>query len=199
MRSSVSREDAWGKPGTGSTGACRTCMAIHAPGPRLLVSSPALRRRPRRRWLPGGTLSVVPLVDLMLVLVLYLLPQFTTSGETTCLCDFDVPDATNTASLERAPIVAIVGDHVTLGVGGTGRRVDGPGREDLQALTDDLLTLRRNWSLIHPAETPSPSWVLQADRRTDFRLVRAVFAACAKAGYTNGQLLVRKQVPSWTL
>ena len=86
-----------------------------------------------------------------------------------------------------------------LDVGGAGRLVGSPDGEDLHLLTEDLQTLKRNWALIHPGLPQTGSWVLAADRRTDYRVVRAVFAACAEAGFTNGQLLVSKTVPPWTI
>jgi len=79
-------------------------MPVHAPGPRLLTTKAC---KHRRRWVGRPSIVILPLIDLMLVLTLFLLPQFGGSGELCCVHTFELPEATNTAELERAPIVTI--------------------------------------------------------------------------------------------
>lgn len=161
-------------------------MPVHAPGPRLLAAP--TRGRPRRRSVGRANLLLLPFIDVMLVLLLFLLPQFDLSLAT-CMCGpsweaWEVPYAehTNPSWGGRAPLVEIRDGRVHIwGYGRAG---------DLATLKEDLEPLTRNFALIHPGEPRPTSFVLLADRRTEYRLIRQVFAAFAEAGFPNGQLIV---------
>ena len=92
-------------------------MAIHAPTPRLLESIPL--RFVRERTSGGGRKSVdtqitlVPFIDFLIVLVVFLLANF---GDQVVAQtdDMRLPDGVNTATLVEAPVIAINRHRISL-------------------------------------------------------------------------------------
>lgn len=178
-------------------------MAIHAPGARLRIAVPlsfvgASRGKHARARMPGSGMNLTPFVDLLVLLVVFFLPQFHPSGELPCACKDRVrlPVAARWSDLEAAPVVRVAGDNITL----DGRlvlaidldEVDAPPpdprlvRVPIAALHDQLVTLKNNFRLLHPNNDAFLGMVnLQIDRRVDFQLVKRVMYTCRLAGYDN--------------
>ena len=57
--------------------------------------------------------------------------------------------------------------------------------ERIEQLVQDLETLKRNWSILHPAEPFHGNVILHADVDVDFRVVKKVMFSAAQAGYQN--------------
>ena len=170
-------------------------MSIRAPGPRLLRSIPLqfIDTSNRKRRSVDAQITLIPFIDLLLTVVVFLLMSFSATGDIGVVGD--LPDAEHAdADLELAPIVAIDEHHVL---------VDGHRVADTQALladarlsrieplVHDLETARRNFDLLHPHEEFAGSVVVQADRDVDFRALRKVLFSVAQAGYGGTQLAVR--------
>lgn len=168
-------------------------MPIHKPDRVLLHNVPL--KFVRSKVAGGGRKSVdqniplVPFIDFLITLVVFLLSSFSASGELLSQRpNLVMPNAANAIDLEIAPIVAIDGRVITL----DGRRMADtqtlaatPGLERIEQLVTDLETLRRNWSILH-ARDPFPGTVIvQADRGIDFRVIKKVMFSAAQAGYTN--------------
>lgn len=179
-------------------------MAISVPGVRLAAAVPLLfvsatrARRSHSRAPGGGLLNLTPFVDLLVLLVVFFLPQLHASAALTCTCKAPVRlpmVAHHFRDLEAAPIVTISGDAVTL----DGRvvltidldEVDAPppdprlGRQPIAALHEQLVTLKQNFRLLHPDADFLGMVNLQIDRRVDFQLVKRVMYTCRLAGYDN--------------
>lgn len=173
-------------------------MAIARPGAQLLTHVPLTFVRTR---LAGGgrkgvdaAIPLVPFIDFLIVLVVFLLSSFDASGELPCQF-VALPSATNASDLELAPVVAIDARTVTL----DGRRVADThtlagtaGAQRIDALVSDLETIHRNWSLLHPHDAFPAAVILQADRSVDMRVVRAVMFSAAQAGYANVSFAVSR-------
>jgi biopolymer transport protein ExbD len=182
-------------------------MTIHEPGVRLLKHIPLKfvggKHAHGGKHATNADLNLTSMIDFLTVVVIFLLMSFAASGElATIQQGLQLPDAANTRMLERAPIIAVTKDVITLDVGGSGRRIaDVPSlmRESgasgdwrIENLVQDLETLKRNWSMIHPREPFPAAVVLQADRSIDFRVLKKVMYSCAQAGYANISFLVNK-------
>jgi len=168
-------------------------MPIHKPDRVLLHHVPL--KFVRSKVAGGGRKSMdsqiplVPFIDFLITLVVFLLSSFSASGELLSQRpNLVMPNATNAIDLELAPIVAIDGRVVTL----DGRRMAdtqtlaaAPGLERIEQLVTDLETLRRNWSILHAREPFPGTVIVQADRSIDFRVVKKVMFSAAQAGYTN--------------
>jgi biopolymer transport protein ExbD len=143
------------------------------------------------------SISLVPFIDFLIVLVVFLLMSFSASGELLASQpNLRMPDAVNADMLEPQPVIAINPQVVTL----DGRRMAdtqslaaGPQLERIEALVQDLETQKRNWSVLHP-QTPFPgAIILQADQSIDFRVIKKVMFSAAQAGYANISFAVNKK------
>ncbi|MCS6798355.1 MAG: biopolymer transporter ExbD [Myxococcota bacterium] len=143
------------------------------------------------------SIPLVPFIDFLIVLVVFLLMSFSASGELLAQQpNLRMPDATNVAELEIAPIIAINPQVVTL----DGRRMAdtqtlaaNPQMERIEQLIQDLETLKRNWSILHPNETFRGDVIIQADRNIDFRVIKKVMFSAAQAGYANVNFAVNRR------
>jgi biopolymer transport protein ExbD len=174
-------------------------MAIRRPGPRLLRGVPFafVRARDGGRKAVDASIAMVPFIDCLVVLVVFLLTFFTASGQ---LCGgsraLAMPDAVHAVDLEIAPIISVSPRSVRL----DGRRMADVATlremaepEIIDALVADLGTLARNWEILHPGD-PFPSTVIvQADRGTDYRVLRHVLHSVATAGYANVSFAVYRR------
>jgi biopolymer transport protein ExbD len=172
-------------------------MAIVIPGKR-----PAKRLRGSR--ILGGKLArgsrstntelnVVPMVDIMTMLVLFLLQQFSATGEVLYMQkDIVLPQARHGQEIEPAPVVAISGDALVL----TGARIAGLAELEkdpyltIPALEEKLRDERKRWEYVHQNDPDrARRWKgelnLQADVKVPFRIVKRVMYSAAQAGYPN--------------
>jgi biopolymer transport protein ExbD len=142
------------------------------------------------------SIPLIPFIDFLIVLVVFLLISFSASGELLAQKpNLVMPKAANVVNLEIAPIVAIDPIDVTL----DGRRmVDTPSLaadpkvERIEQMIQDLETLKRNWSILHPQEPFPGQIVLQADVSIDFRMVKKIMFSAAQAGYANVSFAVNR-------
>jgi hypothetical protein len=124
---------------------------------------------------------LAPLLVIELVIVLYLLPQ---SGgvSLTCTCSpIRVPRASNGAELEAGPVLSVRANELVL---------DGRPIITVAELTAQLVTLRNNWHLLHPVDSFSPFYVLDAAPEVTSGRIVAAQRAAAAAGFTRPQYLV---------
>lgn len=175
-------------------------MAIHKPGRVLLHHIPL--KFVQKKVSGGGRkaadheIPLVPFIDFLITLVVFLLTSFSASGELLAQQpNLKMPDAANAVDLEIHPIIAVNPDVVTL----DGRRMaDTPTLaadarvERQENLIGDLETMKRNWSILHPSEPFSGTVILQADRNIDFRVIKKIMFSAAQAGYSNVSFAVNR-------
>lgn len=172
-------------------------MAIHKPQRELLAAVPLRFVRSRVRG--GGRKSVdssitlVPFIDLLVSLVVFLLASF---GANETSADVRLPAAQHASALEQAPVIVVSGNVVTLEghqVADVASLQARPALERIEALVTGLETARQNWVILHPS-SPSPATViLQADEGVDYRVVRKVVYSATQAGYPNVSLAVQRR------
>jgi biopolymer transport protein ExbD len=171
-------------------------MAIVQPGKR-----PA-KRLQRSRVLGGkivrgrkatnADLNVVPMVDMMTMLVIFLLQQFSATGEVLYMQkDIKLPDARHGQMIEQAPTVAISAEQVVVAgqkVANVSDLETDAGYLNIPALEERLREDRKRWDFIHQSD-PNRKWDgivnIQADQKVPFRIVKRVMYSCGVAGYFN--------------
>jgi biopolymer transport protein ExbD len=175
-------------------------MAIHRPGKVLLTRVPL--KFVRKKVAGGGRKSMdheiplVPFIDFLITLVVFLLTSFSASGELLAQQpNLKMPDARHVVDLEIQPIIAINPDVITL----DGRRMADTRTlaaeaqvERMEQLIQDLDTLKRNWSILHPSEPFAGTVILQADISIDFRVIKKIMFSAAQAGYANVSFAVNR-------
>ncbi len=140
----------------------------------------------------NAELNVVPMVDMMTMLVIFLLQQFSSTGEVLYMQkDIKLPDAHHGQMIEIAPVVAISADQVVV----TGQKVADvadmerdSGYANIPGLEERLRDEKKRWDFIHQSD-PNTKWDgivnIQADKKVPFRYVRRVMYSCGVAGYFN--------------
>jgi biopolymer transport protein ExbD len=176
-------------------------MPVKTPGKVLLHRIPL--KFVRKRVTGGGAKSVdhsiplVPFIDFLIVLVVFLLMAFSASGKLLQQQkSITMPKASNVQDLEVAPIISIDPRVVAL----DGRRMadtqtlaEEATTQRIEQLVQDLQTMKRNWSVLHPNEPFPGTVILQADEGIDFRVIKKVMFSAAQAGYGNVSFAVNEE------
>ena len=136
-------------------------MPIHAPhahlynSVKLEVAKAKLGHAGRKSLY--APLNLVAYIDMMTMLVIFLLMSFSATGEILFVQkNIVLPDAQNWTDLERAPVIGVSKDVVTL----DGSQVatadelmkdSATGDFKIAELHDKLVTLKNNYKLLHPS------------------------------------------------
>jgi biopolymer transport protein ExbD len=171
-------------------------MAIVQPGKRpskRLARSKVLGAKiSRGRKATNAELNVVPMVDMMTMLVIFLLQQYSATGEVIYMQkDIRLPDARHGQMIDQAATVAISAEQVVV----AGQKVADvadldrdAGYLNIPALEEKLREDRKRWDFIHQSD-PNRKWDgivnIQADQKVPFRIVKRVMYSCGVAGYFN--------------
>jgi biopolymer transport protein ExbD len=141
-------------------------------------------------------IPLIPFIDFLIVLVVFLLISFSASGELLAQKpNLKMPKAANVVDIEISPVVAIDPIVVTLDgrrMADTATLASSPKVERIEQLIQDLETLKRNWSILHPQEPFPGQIILQADVSIDFRVVKKIMFSAAQAGYANVSFAVNR-------
>jgi biopolymer transport protein ExbD len=138
-------------------------------------------------------LNVVPMVDMMMMLVIFLLQQFSATGEVLYMTkDIKLPDARHGQMIEVAPVIAISTTQVVLS-GMKAADVADVVRDPSQIIMPVVEKLRdekKRYDFIHQNDRDrEKNWKgevnVQADVKVPFSVVRRVMASAAEAGYGN--------------
>jgi biopolymer transport protein ExbD len=173
---------------------------ISLPGRRLLKQVPL--QFVARKVAGGGGKSLnhevplIPFIDFLLCIVLFLLASFSASGELPVDKNVELPAAENVEDMTDAPMVAITGSSILVdGIpAGSTRAVKEAGRmQKLDELFNLLKTKRELWKQINPGKPHPGVCVLQVDRRVQAVVVKSVFQTAALAGYPNVSFMVKKR------
>lgn len=176
-------------------------MPINRPGKALLRDVPltfvAKKVQGHGAKAVDTAIPLVPFIDFLIVLVVFLLTSFSASGELLAQQpNLRMPTAANVVDLEISPIIAINPQVMTL----DGRRMAdtqslaaNPQMERIEQVVQDLETLKRNWSILHPSQPFPATVIIQADEHIDFRVIKKAMFSAAQAGYSNISFAVNRR------
>ena len=176
-------------------------MAIKRPEPELLRHIPLKFVRDRvsghGRKSVDHQIPLIPFIDFLIVLVIFLLMSFSASGELIAQQPtITMPDAKNTEKIEISPVVAIDERVITLDgtrVADTQTQGQSAQVDRIEPLIQGLESEKRKWETIHPSEPFAGQVIVQADRNIDFRVVKKVMFSAAAAGYGNVSFAVNQR------
>lgn len=144
-------------------------------------------------------LNLVAYIDMMTMLVIFLLMSFSASGEILFVSkNIVLPDALNWSELERAPVIGVTRDVVTLegeqvATGEELLKDSATGDAKIAELHDKLVTAKNNYKLLHPNEEFKGIAVIQADKGVEFKILKKVMYSAATAGYNNVNFAVKQK------
>jgi biopolymer transport protein ExbD len=177
---------------------------IHKPGRRLLHGIP-LRfvwnkvSGHGQRSVSAG-LNLVSFIDFLIVTVIFLIMQFSASGEITTDKSITLPKAENVEDMLEAPVVVVNGTQILVNgqIAGTTRELAESGQvTKIQELFDILKAQRENWKTLKGDASPFPGVaILQVDGGVPAVVVKSVFQTTASAGYPNVSFMVNKLAES---
>ena len=136
-------------------------------------------------------LNLVAYIDMMTMLVIFLLMSFSATGEILFVQkNIVLPDAQNWTDLERAPVIGVSRDVVTLDGSQVATAEDllkdsATGDFKLAELHDKLVTLKNNYKLLHPGEEFNGIAIVQADKNVEYKALKKIQYSIAVAGYQN--------------
>jgi biopolymer transport protein ExbD len=176
-------------------------MAIKRPEPELLRTIPLKFVRARvsghGRKSVDHQIPLIPFIDFLIVLVIFLLMSFSASGELVAQQPtITMPDAKNTQQIEISPIIAVDERVITLDgtrVADTQTQGQSAQVDRIEPLIQGLEAEKRKWETIHPSEPFAGQVIVQADRNIDFRVVKKVMFSAASAGYGNVSFAVNQR------
>lgn len=170
---------------------------IQKPGRRLLHMVPL--RFVQNRVTGGGKrpvdvdLNLTPMIDFLVVIVVFLLMSFSASGEVPVDKSIRLPKAENTLDMLDAPMVAITGSQILVDgtAAGSTRALEEANRlQRIDELANILKAKRELWKQVN-GDKPFPGVVvLQVDRNVAALVVKSVFQTAAMAGYPNVSFMV---------
>jgi biopolymer transport protein ExbD len=175
-------------------------VAIGKPGVVLLHNVPL--KFVQKKVAGGGAkqtnmeIPLIPFIDFLIVLVVFLLISFSASGELLAQKPSIVmPKATNVSTLEISPVIAVDQYVVTLDgrrMADTATLASSPKVERMEQMIQDLETLKRNWSILHPQEPFPGHIIMQADVNIDYRVIKKIMFSAAQAQYGNVSFAVNR-------
>ena len=128
------------------------------------------------------------MVDMFTILVVFLLANFSATGEILFMTkEIQLPKASATAEILRAPVISISSSNVSL----EGERVyftEEASRPDVSTLSDityQLQEIRKTEEILRPGQQFKGTIVLQCDEKIEFNVIRKVMYAAAAAGYVD--------------
>lgn len=170
---------------------------ISVPGRRLLHHVPLAFVR--KKVGGGGQRSVnqeiplIPFIDFLLCIVLFLLASFSASGELPIDKNVKLPNAENVIDMTDAPMVAITGTQILVDgtpAGNTRAIVEANRLQRVDELFNVLKNKRELWKQLNPGKEFGGVVVLQVDRKVEALVVKSVFQTAAFAGYPNVSFMV---------
>lgn len=167
-------------------------MPIKKPGPRLLTTIRLKTAKAAVLKKHGASydvsLNLTPMIDMFVVLVIFLLMTFSSSGEILFIQkDVELPKATQADTLEQAPAIIIGSGQVVIDGQAVGRMDDIRDDENFEIadLSERLSNLKKNYQQLHPTTQFPGNIIIQGDKAVDFRVLKKVMFTCTSVGYTN--------------
>ena len=150
-----------------------------------------------------ASLQLTPLIDMFIVMVIFLLMSFSSTGEISVVKDVRLPLAQEVDEIQQARIIAITAPEgapnsglVTL----EGREVatvqellEEEGEDwKIVKLTERLEIYKNNWKVTNPGETFTGDLILQVDQNVSFKAIKKVMFSASIAGYSNLLFAVKR-------
>lgn len=138
-------------------------------------------------------IPLIPFIDFLLCIVLFLLMSFSASGELPVDKNVKLPNASNTIDMLEAPIVAVTGTQILVDgipAGSTRAILDANRMQKIDELDAILKSKRELWKQLKPGQDFPGNVILQVDRRVPALVVKSVFQTAAFAGYPAVSFMV---------
>ncbi|MFN7453462.1 MAG: ExbD/TolR family protein [Pseudobdellovibrionaceae bacterium] len=136
----------------------------------------------------SGDLPLVSMIDMFSILVIYLIMNFSATGEIFFISkNLKLPEAKHAHQLENAPLITVTAEGVSLDTEKVG---DNPinlteSDQNLPRLAAALRELRKLQETIRPNEPFKGNINIQADQKTPLVYIKRVMQVCILEGWTG--------------
>ena len=141
----------------------------------------------------NADLNITPLVDMFVVIVLFLIANFSATGDILMMSkDIILPEAANVQDVQLVPVVMVSMDQVSVS-GTVIGRVEDLTREEylnIPALEEKLRDMKKQYEDLHSYAKDAEGGFkgdinIQAHKEVQFKIIKRVMFSCASAGYNN--------------
>ena len=171
-------------------------MAIEIPGKRWgkrLQHSKVFGHGGHGKKSIYADLLITPLVDLFVIIVLFLIANFSATGEVLMMTrDVQLPEAFNVTEIEMAPVVMVSATDIVVSGTAIGRVEDLTKDEylNIPALEEKLREMKKQYEDLHAMANDTENAFngdvnIQAHKDVQFKVIKRVLYSCATAGYSN--------------
>jgi biopolymer transport protein ExbD len=171
-------------------------MGIEIPGKRWgkrLQHSKVFAHGGHGKKTTYADLLITPLVDMFVIIVLFLIANFSATGEVLMMSrDIQLPEAFNVTEIEMAPVVMVSSTDIVVSGTAIGRVEDLTKDEylNIPALEEKLREMKKQYEDLHAlAKDTDGSFKgdvnIQAHKDVQFKVIKRVLYSCATAGYSN--------------
>ncbi len=181
--------------GSASTGANKIVKPGYHLKPKYDLHGLRRRRTDEHKGHVAGELPLVSLIDVFSTLVIYLLMNFSATGEVFFVNkDLALPKAAQTNAMQNGPLLSIVGEKFILDAppaidnGIKGLEDESPGLDNVINALRDLKAQAESVKL-----DTGNRINIQAGEDTSLGMVKRAMAASVTAGWTNINFVVEKQ------
>ncbi|MFP2933451.1 ExbD/TolR family protein [Pyxidicoccus sp. 3LG] len=171
-------------------------MAIQVPGKRYgkrLQHSKVFGHGGHGKKSGYADLLITPLVDMFVIIVLFLIANFSATGEVLMMTkDIELPEAANVKEVEMHPVVMVSNDQVSVSGTIVGRVEDFSKDEylNIPALEEKLRDMKKQYEDLHAMAKDDANGFkgdinIQAHKDVEYAIIKRVMFSCATAGYNN--------------
>lgn len=132
-------------------------------------------------------LLLTPLIDMFVILVVFLIMNFSATGDLPIAAGIELPRASVILQREMAPAIDISPDTISVEgykVGNTEEVLEDPDLR-IAPMTEKLQELRKVEEMMNPGQPFVGNIIVNSHKDVSFKVVRKVMFAAADAGYTN--------------
>ncbi|MDR0965905.1 MAG: biopolymer transporter ExbD [Myxococcales bacterium] len=145
----------------------------------------------------AADLLVTPLVDMFIIIVIFLLQNFSATGEILFMSkDVTLPNASNGTEVERSPVVQISAEgedepfvpKAILVEGEQVVQIADLARDEywnIPALEEKLRDIKKRYEALHGGDAFKGDINIQAHHGIPFSTIKRVMFSCNQAGFTN--------------
>lgn len=171
-------------------------MAIQVPGKRYgkrLQHSKVFGHGVQAKRSGYSDLLITPLVDMFVIIVLFLIANFSATGEVLMMTkDIELPEAINVKEVEMHPVVMVSNDQISVSGTIVGRVEDFSKDEylNIPALEEKLRDMKKQYEDLHAMAKDDAGGFkgdinIQAHKDVEYAIIKRVMFSCATAGYQN--------------
>lgn|SRR5690606_8301042 len=158
------------------------------PGKRLMRSRVFGRGIGKGQREVNSDLNLVPMIDIFVLLVIFLIQQFSADGDLLFMTDrIKMPEAANYDQLMRAPVIQISPDDIALEGQMIARISDIEGQElwNIPKLEEVLRDQKKAFETLNTSQEFKGDINIQADVNVPFKVLKKVMYSANQAGYFN--------------